>query len=59
VSVFALARMRRPALIAEYLMWCAPSAASDLVATRAAASMTREALVTAVLVAAKRGRRRV
>lgn len=58
LTVFALARLRRVALVGEYLRWCAPSAASDLVATWAARTMTREGLVTAILAAAETDTRR-
>ena len=70
MSVFALARMRRPALVGEYLRWCAPPDAVSFAASPPLRSlrhapkyverclMSREALVAAILAAAETGAKR-
>lgn len=72
MNVFALARMRRPALVAEYLRWCSPPPETAIFAPpmalrglrsmpngSAQRPMSREALVKAILDAAERGATRI
>lgn len=55
MTVFELARLRRPALVAEYLLWCTPLIAGEMTAMMNTRHMSRERLVESILIAQETG----